>query len=138
MSKGELVLLLVSVLAAFVIGGVITVINFESVCLNFIIGAFAAFLMFFLGRLFIRSRAEKPALRIEVGTDKVLGSNIRPTYLNFFFRNRRYAYEFAKSNSVILLKNCRKCGNPLTEGPKEYHFCVTCDELVKPEDAVPA
>jgi hypothetical protein len=128
MSKGELILLAVSVILCILTGTIITFLNFETICLNFIIGAVGAFWLYFLGRLFIKSRAEKPPMKIEILTDKVLGGDIKPNNLKFLFRNRRYAYEFAKSNGTIRLENCNLCNNPLIMGPKDDAYCPTCNK----------
>lgn len=65
-------------------------------------------------------------VRTEKMNELGLGS-VKPLLLKMSFRNKRYAYDFAKANGAMLNIVCNKCKTYLLKDPeKNLQYCINC------------
>jgi len=74
---------------------------------------------------------EAPPIEVEVQTESKLIGNIRPIKYDFVFRNKKYAFDFAKANGVMSYHICEHCGlQMLTDASKNYEYCLNCNTVM--------
>lgn len=89
------------------------------------------FATFGVGFILYHIVAEKPPIEVEVQTESKFIGNIRATMYDFVFRNKKYAFEFAKSNSMMSYHTCGQCGlQMLTDASKNYEYCLNCNTVM--------
>jgi hypothetical protein len=126
-TTGEKILTVVSLVLAIVAASFLIAWNYNYACFGIILGIGTFFGVFIVGSTMLRKKSEHASVEMSIETETKFVGKKKPIWIKFKFRNRKYAYMFARENNALGPHTCNVCKNPLLHNLETTSwYCLTC------------